>query len=183
MSEDGATSSPEPTSGTITIEPPAPKSPLVESLEKMALREKATDNYIYGQRSGNDENPDKPVEIYFSEEKQPYVVDLLEAHGFYHGDVEGYQGKMGTIDKYIVMELEYRGMEHVLGAYKEVFEEVKEQLGIDKTTTRDVAIDKLYVYLKKATEDRETFRKIGMDFGIEPSLKDLSLEELQKLLK
>lgn len=161
--------------------PPEPKAKAdrITAIEKAALKEQAKDGLAH-ESTDLDYSPEKPLQMHALENDFPFAAELLDFTGEYeYGDVD----RVNIIDQYIRAELDHRGLKPLLQPYKEVFDRISSELGINSYMDRDVAVEKMYVYLKKAVEDRKLFLKIGIKYGEKPTLKDLSVEELKTLLK
>lgn len=160
----------------------APSAAIIEAIQRQAAEEASVDNYVGGMSSGVELTNEKPVVMYELEARQPLVTDLLELTGFYNGNLQGSKEKLALINEYIMTEIERVGMRPIVGSYKEIFQGIQEMLGISTLTDRWTAMNKMYVFLKAAATDRKKFRRVGVQYGVQPTLKDLSLEELKTLL-
>ena len=92
------------------------------------------------------------VNTYVDRHNHPLIVDILEVTSLYSH--EEYRPLADSIDKFILSELESRGMEKTERAYRRVYEEMLKETGLDDLTEFDKKLDKLSDYSSVITKQK-----------------------------
>lgn len=156
---------------------------MAEKIQEKSKQREAVSNFLTGRTSEAAYSEEtKPLELYFQETKQPYATDLLQMHDLYQAQDPDVQLKVNTIHLYITEQLKMRGLDPVVGAYKQVFEELRNDLQLDQFTHHYLAFGKIYAYVRAAVEYQKQLGKVGVSYTGKPKIKDISPDDLQTIL-
>ncbi len=108
------------------------------------------------------DNKEQPFSIYAQENKMPYTVkyfgmDRMDYNALQIADVNNLTSKMDDIENYISNLITKEGHKDSTQTYKEVLQEIKEQLGIKDYESKERQIDKISKFISKQVKTPKLF--------------------------
>ena len=109
---------------------------------------------------------------YREQKGRPYIADMLGVPFLYSDrlDVHSSKKDMETIDDWVMLEIQRKGLNGRKDSYKEIIDGLSKKLKLHKSISPGEKIKSLAILLKKALETQKYYSKMGVDLK--------SLEEL-----
>lgn len=99
---------------------------------------------------------------------KPYIAELLGINGELTGELD-------TIDDWVILEIERRGLNGKKEAYREIVDDLSKKLKLHKSIAPTEKAKAISTLLKKALETQKYYKKLGINLeSLEKIYDDIS---------